>query len=131
MNIYSTPLYPFLAGEMLPEQGITMTIHRVKMESIVSERGTDEKPVIYFSERPKGFVLNKTNASIIVASLGPETDNWIGAGIHLVPKAMTVAKKARIAIRVAGVTKPAARKEERAKATHGTSPTAKVNDDLF
>lgn len=132
MNIYATPLFPYLAGEMLPADGVTMTVRYVRMEKIESERGSEEKPVMYFQERPKGMVLNKTNAKQLGAALGPETDDWTGAGVHLVPKAMKVAGADRVAIRIKKITQPAERKAQRAKANGSApDPLADANKALY
>lgn len=127
MNIYSTDLYPFLSGDMLPADGVIMTIHRVRVEEIKSERGTEQKPVIYFTERPKGLILNKTNSSQIAKALGPETDDWIGAGLHIYPQDMNVAGKPRTAVRIRAIIpkeKHAARKKER-------PPGPDINKQIF
>src|SRR6266404_2681926 len=42
-----------------------------------------EKPVVYFQEIQKGFVLNKTNWSLIARQHGDESDEWPGHKITL------------------------------------------------
>lgn len=47
-------------------------------------RGDEEKPVMYFKELPKGFVVNKTNWSVIEKLLkADDSDDWIGEKIAL------------------------------------------------
>ena len=45
--------------------------------------GDDDKPVLQFKDKERGLVLNKTNAGILGAALGMETDNWIGREVIL------------------------------------------------
>ena len=47
--------------------------------------GEDEKPILTFSGKDKGLVLNKTNANRIASLYGPNTDDWIGKEIKLYP----------------------------------------------
>ena len=56
-----------------------MKISSVEMRGV----GEDTKPVLYFEEKEKGLVLNKTNANTIAAAYGEETDDWVGAEIVL------------------------------------------------
>ena len=89
MNVFSTNLFEFLAGEMfLDKDGYPviapMTIKDVKMKKIANGRGSEEeKPVVSFVERDKLLVLNKTNARAIAGLYGPETDDWKGNRIAL------------------------------------------------
>jgi len=84
MNIFSTELFKYLAGDMIADRNIVLTISGVTMESMNSGRGGEQtKPCLHFQERDKLMVLNKTNASFIAKTLGGETDNWIGARITL------------------------------------------------
>lgn len=47
-------------------------------------RGDEEKPVMYFKEISKGFVVNKTNWSVIEKLLkADDSDDWIGEKIAL------------------------------------------------
>jgi hypothetical protein len=41
------------------------------------------KVVLYFVERPKGLVLNKTNLGLIAGMFGPETVAWNGQAVQL------------------------------------------------
>jgi hypothetical protein len=55
------------------------TIRKVVMEEVGKDR--QEKPVIYFRQIQLGLVLNRTNAARLSASLGDETDAWVGKTI--------------------------------------------------
>ena len=56
-------------------------IDMVQLESM--ETTGDEKPVMYFIDREKGLVLNKTNADALSAALGDDTEQWRGVPIVL------------------------------------------------
>ena len=43
----------------------------------------DQKPVLRFQGKERGLVLNKTNANIISAKYGEETDLWSGKPLTL------------------------------------------------
>ena len=58
---------------------VVVTIDRVSVEEV----GGEHKPVIYFSGKEKGLVLNKTNAAAITGIYGAETNNWSGSAITL------------------------------------------------
>lgn len=57
---------------------------KVKIASVGYEQiGDDTKIVMYFQDKKKGMVLNKTNARTIADQYGDEMDNWIGGDIEL------------------------------------------------
>ena len=56
-------------------------IDRVQLESM--ETTGDEKPVLYFIDRKKGLVLNRTNADQIASAYGDDTESWHGQPIIL------------------------------------------------
>ena len=89
MNIFSTNLFEYLAGEMFLDKNgapkaVTLTMKDVKVKTISNGRGGDEdKPVLSFKERDKLLVLNKTNARVIAGLYGPETNDWVGQRITI------------------------------------------------
>ena len=89
MNIFSTNLFEYLAGEMFLDKNgkpteVTLTMKDVKVKEIADGRGGDaEKPVLSFQERDKLLVLNKTNARIIAGLYGPETGDWLGKKVTI------------------------------------------------
>jgi hypothetical protein len=89
MNIFSTNLFEYLAGEMFLDKNgapkaVTLTMKDVKVKTIANGRGGDqENPVLSFKERDKLLVLNKTNARTIAALYGPETSEWAGKRITI------------------------------------------------
>lgn len=59
-----------------------VVIDHVSTEEVGKDR--EEKLVVYFRGKEKGFVLNKTNATKIAALTGSEdTDEWSGRSIRL------------------------------------------------
>lgn len=78
------------------EKDTTFTIRIVQMEDL----GDDKKPVAYFNEVDKGFVLNKTNATTIQELYGGEMTDWTGKKITLFATEVAYQGKQTMAIRV-------------------------------
>lgn len=77
-------LYPsnYLKASDLGEAQPVVTIDRVEVEPV--GRGKEMKPVIYFTNKQKGMVLNKTNSKKIADIAGsPDTDDWHGVQVKL------------------------------------------------
>ena len=79
MNINDTFPSDYLKAADLKGRKIKVTIESVEIKKL----GDDTKPVVYFSGKDKGLVLNKTNAMVIASAYGPETDGWVGRPLHL------------------------------------------------
>lgn len=60
------------------EKDTLLTMARVDIEEVA---GDEHKPVLYFHERTKGVVLNRTNARTITEAYGEDTDEWSGQKI--------------------------------------------------
>lgn len=60
-----------------PQIGVMAYINMEEMNDGVM------KPILYFSNLPKGIVLNKTNAHSIGMIYGDETDAWAGQHIEV------------------------------------------------
>jgi hypothetical protein len=60
---------------------LVYTIRKVVLEEVGQDR--QAKPVVYFRQAQLGLVLNRTNAARLSASLGDETERWIGQQIVL------------------------------------------------
>jgi len=58
----------------------TLTISRVEMADVGDNSGA--KPVVFFSDEPKGLVLNVINSKQISKLYGGETDGWAGKTIQ-------------------------------------------------
>ena len=82
MNIESAFPSKFLKAVDLNEGPLDMTIRSVEYEPVGRERLM--KPVVYFKDEEKGFILNKTNAKEIVKITGSkDTHSWIDQVISL------------------------------------------------
>jgi len=75
MNIDS--LYPskYLKSEDLKGRRVQCVIDSVEVEEMSD--GV-QKPCLTFKGREKSMVLNKTNADVLKAAFGPETNDWQG-----------------------------------------------------
>jgi hypothetical protein len=75
-------LYPskYIKSSDLAGNTHAVTIERMEIETM--PKG-ERKPVLYFKNRTKGIVLNRTNADTIGAVFGKSTDNWMGQKIDL------------------------------------------------
>ena len=101
VNIYDTELFPYLEGEALVGSTLKLTIRDLKMEEMVAHGGKKEtKPVLYFNENKKGFVMNKTNAKIIAILYGPDTGGWEGKQIILYTEQVRAFGETHNALRV-------------------------------
>lgn len=62
----------------------TLTIKEVAQETVGQGDNSEEKPVAYFEEDPRGLVLNQTKYNILSDAFGSrDTDKWIGKRITL------------------------------------------------
>lgn len=90
-------LFPslYLSAPDFRGRDAALTISRVVVEGLKTDRGTEQKPVVFFEEtrakaqangtKEKRLVLNKTNAKIIAGLYGFEVDHWRGKRITLYP----------------------------------------------
>ena len=76
-------LYPskyVKSDDFPPGKRVSVVIRSVSLEDL----GNGEtKPALWFLNKTKAAILNKTNALILEVSLGSETDDWIGKTIEL------------------------------------------------
>ena len=81
MNIYDS--FPSKYLRCADLQGRTIS---AQIADVVTEQmGKDMRPVIYFTGKQKGLVINKTKAMLLADAWGPETPNWIGRQVSLRP----------------------------------------------
>ncbi|MEK1891672.1 MAG: hypothetical protein AAAB35_29765 [Phyllobacterium sp.] len=95
--------YPskYLSASDLKGKKITVTIDHVQGEDFDDHGRVVKKPVVYFKKADKGLVCNKTNFAAIVLITGkPNSDDWTGACITLVPTMVSFNGKMTEAIRV-------------------------------
>ena len=88
-------LFPslYLTAVDLHGKDANLTIRRVIVDTLKTDRGDEKKPVMYFKEtkekadktgaKEKRLVLNKTNALAIAALHGNEVDAWAGKRVTL------------------------------------------------
>jgi hypothetical protein len=90
----------YLRAADIDEMGgqLTYTIRKVVMEEVGQDRA--EKPVCYFKQTQLGLVLNRTNAARLSASLGDETERWLGQQIVLETEQVPMRGQVVNAIRV-------------------------------
>lgn len=82
MNIDSAFPSNYLKASDLGDATPIVTIDRVEIEAI--GRNKEMKPVLYFSGKEKGVVLNKTNANKIAQLVGSrDTNDWKGCQVRL------------------------------------------------
>ena len=80
MNINGAFPSSYLKAADLAGRRALVTISHLKMEDV----GDEHKPVLYFTGKEKGLVLNRTNANVIIDITGTdETDGWCGKAIVL------------------------------------------------
>lgn len=81
----------------------TMTISNVELLKLEQEDGRQkERGVIHFKETPRGWVLNRTNATCLAAMFGDETDDWAGKRVTLFATMVQVGRAKEAGIRVKG-----------------------------
>lgn len=107
-------LYPslYLAAADLQGKDAILTIRRIDVEELKTERGPEKKPVVRFEEtrakaekagtpdKEKRWVMNKTCALVIASLYGNEIENWKGKRITLYPTKATAFGKTVDCIRV-------------------------------
>lgn len=79
----------------------TVTIAKVTAGSVVGESGRKaKKPIIFFENRDKGLLCNKTNAKTIAAMYGNDTREWVGKRITLFPTQTQMGNETKDCIRI-------------------------------
>jgi hypothetical protein len=76
--------------------GMFLTIAglRIKDISAPGADDTEAKPVVYFEEDDRGWIMNVTSLTILRAMFGSDTDGWVGKRLTLYnDKSVRVARK--------------------------------------
>jgi len=81
MNINDVFPSSFLEASDLQGRKIKLEIGGVDIEELGGER----KPILRFSGKDKGLVLNKTKSMTLAEAFGPETEGWAGREVALYP----------------------------------------------
>lgn len=87
----------FLKAADLHDRQHTVVMDHVELHD-VGDDGT--KPVLFFRNRTKGLVLNKTNSNNIALVYGDETDDWTGQDLMIYPTMVDFQGRSTPAIRV-------------------------------
>ena len=104
MNISDAFPSNYLKASDLKGAQVVVTIDRVEFEEV--GRDKEEKPVIYFTGKTKGVVLNKTNARKITEITGSAiTEEWRGHAVVLYPTETEFAGETVECIRIKPVAK--------------------------
>lgn len=85
MNIFkSDRLFPYIKGIMLANKpDLLLTIKRLVVEEVGSQRGSEDIELLYFEEKTKSLILNQTMSMTLIEMFGANTDKWIGKQIYL------------------------------------------------
>jgi hypothetical protein len=90
----------FLRPEYLNGTRKRVTIADVEVVNLGQGKDAKDKAVLRMDEVDQGLVLNKTNAEILRAKFGDETDAWVGKQILLAPDTTSFGGKTVACIRV-------------------------------
>jgi len=99
----------YLTGVDLAGKSYRLPVEAVTVEEIGDER--EEKLVVSFRGAKKSLVLNKTNASALVAAYGDDTDAWPGRMVELFTVPVTFNGRTYDGVRIRAVELPAPKPE--------------------
>ncbi len=91
----------YIKAADLQGRRVSVTISHVTVENVGKEDKPENKPVVYFTGKDKGLVLNKTNGEQISSMYGDETDTWLDKVIELFTQKVPFNGQMVDAIRVA------------------------------
>lgn len=81
MNINSAFPSSYLKAADLQGRAVRVQI----ADCVIQPLDDGDKPLVHFIGKDRGLILNKTNAGILAAALGEETDEWRGQYVELYP----------------------------------------------
>ena len=120
------------AADLQDAQGRPLTanvvISNVVLEKVAQDK--DPMPVVYFQGKSKGLALNKTNCSVIEATYGIESDDWLGQPLQIYPTETTFQGKMVACLRVRIPSQRAATPVRRAAPPPPPSAARMPDDDL-
>jgi hypothetical protein len=104
MNILAAFKGDYIAAVEFDGKTPTLTIEHVRVLDLEDDKGkTKARPVVYFRETKRGWVLNKTSAQALSALFTtPETDQWTGKRVTLAAEMVQFGKERLLGIRVKG-----------------------------
>lgn len=100
LNMASAFPSKYLKAHDVGEKGTRVRIRHIQFEQVGQDLNEPEKPVIYFENEQRGFVLNVTNNNTIMDMYGHDSDDWIGKEIILFQTYVDFGGKMVAAIRV-------------------------------
>jgi arabinogalactan endo-1,4-beta-galactosidase len=126
----------YLRAADLQGKQVRVVIDRVELREVGNDG--EHKPVLFFKDKDKGVVLNKTNATVIADAYGDDTDDWGGQDVVLFSAIVSFQGKNVNAIRLrvptpkerAAVAKPAKRAAAAQVAPADENPAAGMNDEV-
>ena len=83
-----------------PDIGSRTVVWKIDNLEMADMSDGEKKPIVYFDGKPKGLVLNKTNANVIADEFGDDTTTWLGKELELFTTPVTFQGQTRPAIRV-------------------------------
>lgn len=103
MNIIGCFKGDYIAAVEFDGKTPTLTIDHVKVVELQDDKGqAKSRPVVYFRETKRGWVLCKTTALALAAMFTPETDTWTGKRVTLLAMDVQVGRETKPGIRVKG-----------------------------
>lgn len=103
MNVIGVFKGDYIAATEFNGKTPNLTIDHVKVVNLEGDDGkTKAKPVVYFREVKRGWVLCKTTALALAAMFTPETDTWTGKRVTLFAENVQVGRERKPGIRVKG-----------------------------
>lgn len=103
MNVLSIFKGEYISALELGDKKPTLTISSVKVAKLEDTNGKmKDRPVVFFSETDRGFVLCKTNALSLSAMFGEETDTWTGKKVTIYSEMVQVGPEKKAGIRIFG-----------------------------
>jgi len=91
----------YVTAADLQGRPFTLTIKTVTLEEMVTHDNKKvQKPVVWFTNAQKGFVINVTNARTIAALYGDDTEGWTGKRITIYPTQVRAFGQMQEALRV-------------------------------
>ena len=93
----------FFPSDYLTASDLKGQPRRVTIESVGAEQLDGKaKPLVRFTDVPKGLILNKTNKKAIARLYGTETSDWHGKPLEIYPTRVEYKGEEVDAIRVRG-----------------------------
>lgn len=118
----------YLKASDLKGRSITVEIDRIEFEPVGQSK--EMKPIVYFVDKEKGLVLNKTNATKIAQLLdSPDTDDWHGCAIQIYPTETSFQGDQVECIRVKGAPRSQAPRQQRQAQPPADPPMEPLTDD--